>query len=75
METHQLRVDVFGLYAPQESTQAGQGARGLPLFMMFNGLLFLVLPEAVLRRVGLVINQEERFFIKSTFADVQTTSV
>jgi phage host-nuclease inhibitor protein Gam len=33
------------------------------------------LPEAVLRRVGLVINQEERFFIKSTFADVQTTSV
>jgi phage host-nuclease inhibitor protein Gam len=33
------------------------------------------LPEAVLRRVGLAINQEERFFIKSSFADVATTTL
>jgi len=29
--------------------QVGPGERGLPIFMVFNGLLFLVLPEAVLR--------------------------
>jgi hypothetical protein len=29
--------------------QASQGGHGLAIFMMFNGLLFLVLPEAALR--------------------------
>ncbi len=31
------------------ASQAAQGSRGLPMIMLFNGLLFLVLPEAVLR--------------------------
>ena len=31
------------------ASQAAQGSRGLPMIMMFNGLLFLVLPEAALR--------------------------
>jgi hypothetical protein len=29
--------------------QAAPGSRGLPMIMLINGLLFLVLPEAVLR--------------------------
>ena len=36
---------LFGLY----SFLAAKGARGFSLIMIFNGLLFLVMPEAVLR--------------------------